>query len=94
MYFDINSYALGTNAYSFANGLKLHLNHDMSGWNYNASDAPTFSIIQTAINSKNPVGTVWLAFSGESCHWRVINGYDTDGGNFVGYKDPDAGQLI
>ena len=22
----------------------------------------------------------------------MINGYDADGGNFVGYKDPDGGQ--
>lgn len=92
LYFDMNSHIFGTNAYSFANGLKLHLNHDMNGWNYNGSDAPTFGMIQTAINGKNPVAAVWLVFSGENYHWRVIHGYDTVGGNYVGYKDPDAGE--
>lgn len=92
LYFDMNSSLWGTNAYSFANGLKLHLNHDMTGWNYNSSGAPTFGGIQTAINGNNPVGAVWLLLSGENYHWRLIHGYDTEGGNYVGYKDPDGGQ--
>ncbi len=92
LYFDMNSSFIGTNAYSLANGLRLHLNHDMTGWKYNASSSPGFGNIQTAINGNNPVATVWLYLSGENYHWRLIHGYDTGGGQYVGYKDPDGGQ--
>lgn len=91
LYFDMNSSYWGTNAYSFGMGLQLHLNHDMTGWKIVSSGSPGYNTIVGAINGKYPVGAVWLVLSGENYHWRVINGYDSDSGQYVSYKDPDGG---
>lgn len=91
LYFDMNSSIWGTNAYSFGRGLQLHLNHSMTGWRIISSSAPSYGSMVSAINSKYPVGAVWLVLSGENYHWRVLNGYDSDGGQYVSYKDSDGG---
>ncbi|WP_397537144.1 hypothetical protein [Rummeliibacillus pycnus] len=91
LYFEMNSYALGTNSYSLANGFQVHLNHDMTGWKYTRTTDPGYSNVTAPIRDGHPVATVWLALGDEDYHWRVINGIDTDGGQYLSYKDSDGG---
>ncbi|MFC3210687.1 C39 family peptidase [Planomicrobium okeanokoites] len=90
LYYDMNSATWGTNAYAFANGLKLHLNHSMTGWYSVSSTTPTFSQMMTAINANYPVAMVSPYLADDTYHWRVIKGYDNLDGSYIAYVDPDG----
>ena len=40
---------------------------------------------------RHPVATIGLAIGGEDHHRRVINGINTDGGQYLSYKDSYSG---
>lgn len=91
LYFDMNSLPIGTNSFSFLNGLTLHLNHDVNQWEGVRNGEPTFANVINAINKHYPVAYVTRLGNGEDYHWRVIKGYKKPQGQVI-YKDSDGGE--
>lgn len=91
LYFDMNSLPIGTNSYSFLNGLNLHLNHNVNQWEGVSNSQPTFANVINAINKRYPVAYVTRLGNDEPYHWRVIKGY-REAERKVIYKDSDGGE--